>query len=97
MRSAPMDLDRIDGFVEQITRMSDRGLGDIQVRSNLAVSTQSFTTARAAGNLLAKARRDLVTGPEERAAFYIDRALRLPYNETAEAPTAAFEAHMILF
>lgn len=98
MRSAALDIDRMTGFVaEQITKMSDRGLGDVQVRTNLAVATQSFTTARAARNLLAKARRDLVTGLEERAASYIDRALRLPYNETAEAPTAAFEAHMILY
>jgi hypothetical protein len=98
MRSSPMDLDRVADFVaEQMTKMSDRGLGDVQLRSNLAVSTQSLTTARAARNLLTKARRDLAAGRGERAASYIDRALRLPYNETAEAPTAAFEAHMILF
>ncbi len=93
-----MDLDRVADFVaEQMTRMSDRGLGDVQLRSNLAVSTQALTTARAARNLLTKARRDLAAGRGERAASYIDRALRLPYNEAAEAPTAAFEAHMILF
>jgi hypothetical protein len=98
MRSAQMNLHRVTDFLaEEITRMSDRGLGDVQVQSNLAASTQSFTTARAARNLLTKARRELAAGHVERATSYIDRALRLPYNETAEAPTAAFEAHMILF
>src|SRR5450755_3005201 len=98
MRSAQMNLDRATDFlVEEITRMSDRGLGDVQVQSNLAASTQSFTTARGARNLLTKARRELAAGHVERATSYVDRALRLPYNETAEAPTAAFEAHMILF
>jgi hypothetical protein len=98
MRPSQIDPDVMTEYLaELVARMSDRGLGDIQLRSNLDVSARSLTTARAAKNLLAKARRDLATGQVERAGSYIDRALRLPYNESAEAPTAASEAHMILF
>jgi hypothetical protein len=98
MRPSPLDLDVVsDYMVEQLARMSDRGLGAVQLQSNLAASTQSLTTAKAARNLLTKARRDLAAGQLERAAAYIDRALHLPYNDTAEAPTAAYEAHMSLF
>jgi hypothetical protein len=100
MRSLRMDgdVDRVTGFLaEQMASMSDRGLGDVQLRSNLAVSGQSLTMARAARNLLTKARRDLAAGCAERAGGYIDRALRLPYNDAVEASTAMWEAHMILF
>jgi len=92
------DVDRVTGFLaEQMASMSDRGLGDIQLRSNLAVSGQSLTMSRAARNLLTKARRDLAAGCAVRASGYIDRALRLPFNDAVEASTAVWEAHMILF
>jgi hypothetical protein len=98
MRTGAIDMDVMtDYLAKQVARMSDRGLGDLQLQSNLAESAQSLATARGARNLLAKARRDLATSQVEHAALYIDRALRLPFNETAEAPTAAYEAHMILF
>lgn len=77
--------------------MTDRGLGDLQVRSNLECSAQSRATAQAAENLLAKARRDLAAGKAERAGSYIDRALRLPFDEMNEAPAASSTAHMMLF
>lgn len=77
--------------------MSDRGLGDVQLKSNLAESERSLTTSRAARNLLTKAKRDLAAGQVERAGSYIDRALQLPNNESELAPTAAHGAHMILF
>jgi hypothetical protein len=100
MRSLRMDgdVDRVTGFLaEQMASMSDRGLGDVQLRSNLALSGQSLTMARAARNLLTKARRDLAAGRAERAGGYIDRALGLPFNDAVEASTAMWEAHMILF
>src|SRR5437870_3944272 len=98
MRSSAVDLDQMSDLVaNEIARMTDRGLGDLQVRSNLAVNAESLATARAAENLLAKARRDLALGRDERAASFIDRALRLPFNEMTEAPAAASEAHMMLF
>jgi hypothetical protein len=84
-------------LAEMAARLSDRGLGDVQVQSNLAESARSLTTALAAKNLLTKARRHLATGQVERAGSYLDRALHLPYDETEEAPTAANEAHMLLF
>lgn len=93
-----MDLDVVTEYLaEQAARMSDRGLGDVEIQSNLASSAQYLATAQGARNLLAKARRDLAAGQVERADSYIDRALRLPFNAAAGAPAAASEAHMILF
>jgi hypothetical protein len=98
MSVSPTGLDRMSDFlVEEMARMVDRGLGDLQVRSNLAWSEESHATSQAAENLLAKARRDLAAGEVERAGSFIDRALRLPFNEMTEAPAALSQAHLMLF
>ena len=60
MRPNSKDLDVMAEYLaEQAARMSDRGLGDVEIQSNLASSARSLTTAQGARNLLAKARRDL--------------------------------------
>jgi hypothetical protein len=92
------DVDQVTSLLaEQLVSLSDRGLGDVQLRSNLAVSGQSLAMSQAARNLLTKARRDLAMGRLERANAYIDRALGLPFNDSVDAPAAMWEAHMILF
>jgi hypothetical protein len=89
--------DSLTAFLaEHTTRLTHRGLGAIQVRSNLAESAQAMAVSQAARNLLSKARRDLAAGRSDRAAQYIDRALGLPFDEMAEANAAVHGAHMIL-
>lgn len=79
-------------LADQVATMSDRGLGGIKVQSNIAASGEAMTVSRAAHNLLSKARRDLAAGRSERAAEYVDRALRLPFDTMAEANAAVQEA-----
>lgn len=81
----------------EMRRMSDRGLGDLQVRSNLAWHAEAGAVDRAAGNLLAKALKALDAGDQERADQFVDRALQLPFNEREEAETALLCAHMMVF
>lgn len=86
-----------DRLTERLARLSDRGLGDVQMRSNFSLNSQAQAVARGARNLLSKARRDLAAGRPERAGSYIDRALALPPDGLIGAPTGVWAAHMILF
>lgn len=87
----------IDSLVEHTAQLSDRGLGSLQVQSNISQSAHHLAMAQATRNLLIKARRDLASGQIERADSYIVRALRLPHHDESEAPAGVQEAHMMLF
>ena len=79
-----------------VVEASDRGLGDLPVRSNLLHVSESVNVAKAAGNLLSKARRAIASGDRSRAERYVDRALTLPFDEMAEAEAALAAANQSL-
>jgi hypothetical protein len=99
MSSTPMDYKHASELLaeQMMIEPSERGLGDAQLRSNLATSTQYLALSEGATNLLTKACRDLAAGRPERAASLVDRALRLPRPERDEPRIGAYEAHIILF
>jgi hypothetical protein len=93
-----MDLDAVSTLVlERVARAADRGLGDLEVRSNIEGMTFAAIPYRAARNLLLKAGRALAIGDLDRMNRYIDRALELPFDEVEQVNPAVQEAHMGLY
>src|SRR3712207_2833221 len=84
-------------FREQLAAAVDRGLGDLQLQSNLSARALNQASYRAADNLLGKARRALGEGDRDRAARYVEKATRLPFDGVERAHPAVHEAHMLLF
>jgi hypothetical protein len=66
-------------------------------RCRIEPCSRSRAGQRAAENLLSKARRALDEHDEDRAAAFIDRAVRLPFDEHERTAPAALAAHMDLF
>lgn len=82
---------------EYLSRLIDRPLGAVEVRSGQTLSPFSSALIAAADNLLDKADRALAAGDVRRATRLIDRAAALPYDEHEECAPAAFAATMLLF
>ena len=90
--------DEIDErFARYLAAESNRGFGDIPLRSEAAVSPFSRARMEAASNLLDKAQRALREGNDERARRMVERAVALPYDEVERAHPAAWQAHMAMF
>jgi hypothetical protein len=75
----------------------DRPLDVVQFSSNKLNQHLSAASSAAADNLLTKARRRLQEGQEQQAEAFIQRALRLAYDEHEEQQPALWSAHMALF
>jgi hypothetical protein len=74
---------------------TSRGLGDIQLKSNLTARRIEQTPYLAARNLLTKAL--LRVDDRKRAEQYVDRALQLPFDEHEGVHPAVHETHMLLY
>jgi hypothetical protein len=83
--------------LEGLAHATDRGLGDLQVRSNLGQRQFGQVSYLAARNLLIKAARAVAAGDRQRATRYVDRATDLPFDDEERANPAVFEAHMHLY
>jgi hypothetical protein len=71
--------------------------GDVESVSGRTLQPFSFAGQRAAENLLIKARRALDNNDVDRARAFVDRAVRLPFDEHEGAAPAALAVHMDLF
>ncbi|MBD3782823.1 MAG: hypothetical protein IE926_07675 [Micrococcales bacterium] len=93
MRDLPPEPD-LDAL---LSRLEDRGLGDIPLRAKAALQPFSRGSMTAATNLLDKATDALDRGEDERADHLIAKAVALPYDEYEDAPPAEWQAHMAIF
>jgi hypothetical protein len=84
-------------ILQRLARATERGLGDLQVRSNLDLRRFDRVSYMSARNLLIKASRALAAGDRERATRYDDRATALPFDDNKQANPVVFEAHMHLY
>jgi len=82
---------------EPVTELTDRGLGDLLVQSNVRDVDERMVLSQAAVNLLTKAERAMVAGDRQQVDRLLDRALQLPRDELAEADAALQAAHMMVF
>jgi hypothetical protein len=75
----------------------DRPLSDVQRASNLLGSTFSTAASAGAENLLTKALLRLETGDRQAAEPFVERTLRLPYDEHEKMEPGIWSAHMFLY
>jgi hypothetical protein len=93
-----MDEDSIRrSLLEYLDERSNRPFGDVEAHSGRVLQPFSFAGQRAAENLLIKARRALDEHDADRARAFVDRAVRLPFDEHEKAAPVALAAHMDLF
>jgi hypothetical protein len=92
-----MHLDALRSVGEYLAERADRPFGDVESVSGRTLQRFSIAGQQAAANLLDKARRALNEGDLDRARTFVDRAVRLPYDEHEQAAPAAISAHMELF
>lgn len=92
-----LDAQTLTVLADAVEQFSDRGLGDLVVRSSLQSLQEASVVPRAADNLLGKAVRALDSGDTVRAQRFVDRAMRLPRDEMAEADAALASAHQRLY
>ena len=92
-----MDPDIARSLDDYLANRSDGPFGDVEAVSGRLL--QPFSTAGHVGaaNLLDKASRALDRDDLAGARRYVDRAVRLPYDNHEEAAPAAIAAHMELF
>jgi len=79
-------------YTEAMARLSDRGVGDLQVQSTMLRLSDVTAAALGARNLLTKAAKALDEGDPERAERYLDRAIRLPFDEVRGLSSAQLAA-----
>ena len=82
---------------DYLAERADRPFGDVESLSGRTLQPFSIAGQKAATNLLDKARRALNDGDLERAKGFVDRAVRLPYDEHEQAAPVAIAVHMELF
>jgi hypothetical protein len=92
-----MDLAALRSIGEYLAGRADRPFGDVESVSGQTLQPFSIAGQQAAANLLGKARRALDEGDLDRARAFVDRAVRLPYDQHEQAAPAAIAAHMELF
>ncbi len=92
-----MDLGTWPALGEHFTERADQAFGDVESMSGRTLQPFSIAGQQAAANLLRKARRALDAHDPDRARAFVDRAVRLPYDDHERAAPAAFAAHMELF
>jgi hypothetical protein len=92
-----MDLATLTTLGEYFTERADRPFGDVESISGRTLQPFSIAGQQAAANLLAKARQALNEHHPDRARAFVDRAVRLPYDEHEQAAPVAIAAHMELF
>jgi hypothetical protein len=92
-----MDLATLTTLAEYFDERADRPFGDVESMSGRTLQGFSIAGQQAAANLLAKARRALDEHDPDRARAFVDRAVRLPYDEHEQAAPVAIAAHMELF
>jgi len=80
-----------------LAERSDRPFGDFESLSGRTLQPFSIAGQQSAANLLDKARRALDSGDLAGARGFVDRAVRLPYDQHEKAAPAAIAAHMELF
>lgn len=76
---------------------SERPLGAVTVRSNLASAPFSRSLHLGANNLLAKALRAIERDDAARAQALVDRAVALPYDEHEREYPGLWSARMLMF
>lgn len=84
-------------LLETLADRANHPFGDVQGVSGRVMQHFSFAGQEAARNLLVKARRALGSEDLDPAGGYVDRAVRLPFDDHEGAAPAALEAHMALF
>ena len=77
--------------------LRNRPLGDVDLASYRATADFGRASSDAAANLLRKAAEALEACDEERARAHVDRAARLPFDDSEDWAPAAAEASMVLF
>jgi hypothetical protein len=82
---------------EYLDERSNRPFGDVEAHSGRVLQPFSFARQRAAENLLIKAKRALDENDTDRARRFVDRAVRLPFDEHEKAAPVALAVHMDLF
>ena len=93
-----MDEDSIrQSLLAYLSEGANRPFGDVESLSGRTLQPFSLAGQRAAENLLVKARRALDEHAVDRARAFVDRAVRLPFDEHEGAAPAALAVHMDLF
>lgn len=92
-----MDQDVLRSLEDYLADRADRPFGDVESVSGRVMQPFSIAGQQGAANLLGKARRALNDGDPDRARAFVDRAVRLPYDEHEQAAPVAIAAHMELF
>ena len=92
-----MDLATLTTLEEHFAERAATPFGDVESMTGRTLQPFSIAGQQAAGNLLAKARRALDEHDHDRAKAFVDRAVRLPYDDHERAAPAAIAAHMELF
>lgn len=80
-----------------MAEQSNRGLGDISLRSTAALAPISRGQTEAATNLLTKAVRALDDDDEARAKQLVERAVALPYDDHEQVHPGASMACQLVF
>jgi hypothetical protein len=92
-----MDMATLTRLSEYFAERADRPFGDVESMSGRTLQPFSIAGQQAAANLLTKARRALDDHNPDRARAFVDRAVRLPYDDHEKAAPAAIAAQMELF
>jgi hypothetical protein len=94
---ALVDDDLLRSLDTHLREQADRPFGDTQAISGQTLQPFSIAGQQAAENLLSKARRALDNGDASRTRTFVDRAVRLPFDEHEDAAPAALAAQMDLY
>lgn len=92
-----VDADPLSTLNRYLAERSQSPFGELELASGHTAQRFSVAGQQAASNLLVKASRALDGDETERARAYVDRAVRLPYDEHEQSHPVAMEVHMMLF
>jgi hypothetical protein len=84
-------------FAERWGTGSSSPLGAVRKASNHIAAGTSESLHRAAINLVDKAARAVADGDEPRAVRYVERAVRLPFDERDQIDPGWWWVHMLMF
>jgi hypothetical protein len=96
-RLLPMGDTRRNPVLDRLNIRLNRPFAAAEIRSGRTLQAFSFAGQQAAENLLAKAHRALDDNDRTQARMYVDRAVRLPFDEHEQVAPVAQVVHMELF
>jgi hypothetical protein len=87
----------MNALTDLLGRDTSGPLGQVQMASNRMGAGVSISLHGAARNLLVKAARAVAAADEPRAVGYIERTVRLPFDERDQIDPGWWGAHMLMF